>query len=92
MTVKPDTPMRAAVAKLVEVCGYNKSESASEWFLVLLTDAVEAVFLEVDESHKDHLCLDVTSALASQLAEKAPAAVREYHSNVPRNMKVTAPR
>lgn len=88
MTIKND-PIRSAVANLIEVCGYNKSESASEWFLVLLADAVDSVSLEVEESHKDGLCLDVTSALASELLEQAPAAVLEYRIA---QGEVTAPR
>lgn len=67
-----------AVENLIAACGYDKSESASEWFLTFLEDAVNIVGIEVEQSHEDGLCLDVTHVLASELTRMAPDAVREY--------------
>lgn len=70
--------MLQAVENLIAVCGYDKSESASEWFLTLLEDAVNIVGVAIEQSHDHGLCLDVRSALTTELARLAPDAVEEY--------------
>lgn len=57
-----------AVENLVAACGFNKSESASESFYYLLKDAIDNVAGEIEKSHAEGLCLDMTHVLASEIA------------------------
>lgn len=75
-----DINLDRAVENLVAACGYDQSECASEWFLSLLQDAIDIVAPEVERSHEDSLCFDVTHSLASELSRMAPDAVREYRN------------
>lgn len=76
--MKRNTKMDDAVANLIAACGFDKSESASEWFLHLLYDAVEILDREIKMSHREGLCLDVAHVLAGRLTRMAPIAVKDY--------------
>ena len=56
-----------AVENLVTACGFDNSESASEAFYYMLRDAVNNLAGEIEKSHAEGLCLDMTHSLASEL-------------------------
>lgn len=62
------TRIDKAVENLVSACGFDKSESASEAFYYMLKDAVENLAGEIEKSHAEGLCMDMTHCLASELA------------------------
>lgn len=56
-----------AVVKLRESCGFENSESATEAFLDLLSEAVTRTKKERTQSHREGLCLDCQAALSGNL-------------------------
>lgn len=61
-------PIYVAVDNLCKACGFdNQGESGTERFYHLLSEAVDQSGDELDESHEEGLCLDMVSALASNL-------------------------
>lgn len=58
---------RAAVELLAKDMDWNGSDSDSERFLLDLSEAIDRVWKEVRESHKDGLCYDCVTALAGEL-------------------------
>jgi hypothetical protein len=65
-----DTKVHVAMKSLAEACHFDNSESGSEAFLELLHQVAKNVKREVKQSHKDGLCLDCYTAMASDLAEQ----------------------
>lgn len=56
-----------AVENLVDACGFDRSESASEAFYYLLKQAVENLDGSIEESHEEGLCMDMTHCLSGEL-------------------------
>ena len=63
-----------AVEILRASCGFKNSESATEAFLDVLSDAVKKTKSERTRSHREGLCLDCQAALGGNLAEMLDAA------------------
>jgi len=65
-----DTIIHEAMKTLAAACNFDNSESGSEEFLELLLQVAKGVKREVKQSHKEGLCLDCYTAMASDLAER----------------------
>jgi len=57
--MRPKTNIETAVHNLIEACGFDKSESATEAFYFMLRDAMDNLAGEIEKSHANGLCLDI---------------------------------
>jgi hypothetical protein len=62
---------RNALNTIYHLCGGNNSESDTEYFHIVLTTILWAAEKERKQSHRDGLCLDMISVIASKLQEFA---------------------
>lgn len=72
--------VRNLLAEIIAECSGDRSESATEAFLVALDRAVREVKKQVRESHEDFLCLDCTTALAYELVPRKKSRNEEPHT------------
>jgi hypothetical protein len=64
--------VRKLLGEIITECGGDRSESATESFLVALDSAVKTAKKETRASHRQGLCLDCTTVIAYELVPDKP--------------------